>query len=84
MKKNSQGWGRARLYAVPAMIAWLISGNVGHCQTNETGLPPQADAGWAWGEDSAFWSGLFVGFAAGGSAWIFRMVRQAATQNPEI
>lgn len=30
------------------------------------------------------WQGLALGLTAGGIAWIFRLVRQTATQNPEI
>jgi hypothetical protein len=31
-----------------------------------------------------FWQGVGIGFAWGGIAWIFRLVRQTAKQNPEI
>ena len=33
---------------------------------------------------TTFWQGVGVGFAWGGIAWIFRLVRQTARQNPEI
>jgi len=33
---------------------------------------------------TTFWQGVGVGFAWGGIAWIFRLVRQTAKQNPEI
>jgi hypothetical protein len=33
---------------------------------------------------TTFWQGVGIGFAWGGIAWIFRLVRQTAKQNPEI
>ena len=34
--------------------------------------------------ETYFWSGLALGITAGGTGWIFRLVRQSAHQNPEI
>jgi len=41
--------------------------------------PDSADS-----NSTTFWQGVGIGFAWSGIAWIFRLVRQTAKQNPEI
>jgi len=45
-------------------------------------VPSSADAPWT--DSQVFWAGMTLGFVWGGVAWIFRLVRQTARQNPEI
>lgn len=72
-----------RRYSVVCVVAaCLLLPALASAQTN--GLPSMPDATGGFDESSAFWSGLFVGFIAGATAWIFRIVRQVSNQNPEI
>jgi hypothetical protein len=48
------------------------------------GVPDLPPDGTVYTVDSLFFAGLTLGFIFGGSAWIFRLVRQAGHQNPEI
>ena len=51
-------------------------------QTNE--IPELPDTSAPWDDSTVFWAGLTLGFVWGGVAWIFRLVRQAGKQNPEM
>jgi hypothetical protein len=53
-------------------------------QTNTVGIPALPPEGTVYNDDMIFWAGVTLGFVFGGSAWIFRLVRQIGHQNPEI
>ena len=74
------------LFINPRNIVYVIAGRIAVDNTATSPVPvylitPPENA------DSiatTFWQGVGVGFAWGGIAWIFRLVRQTAKQNPEI
>ena len=58
---------------------WAIA-----CMAQTNQIPELPDSSSPWDDSTVFWAGLTLGFVWGGVAWIFRLVRQTAKQNPEI
>jgi hypothetical protein len=65
------------------LLAFLLALPV-YAQTNTGGVPALPPDGTVYDDQTIFWAGVTLGFVFGGSAWIFRLVRQIGHQNPEI